>query len=640
MTLPTIRQGVRELSSAAAARWRIASLLPRAGLPLVAVLVLCNIVLGLLPVIFMIETSIFLGKLPAVIAEGMSITAWNPAGQAFVLASAAFVAQQVLAPVRDSLGMLMERRIDGWMFRQLMATSMRSPGLAALEDKEVLSRLKRASSELEYSDQSPGKASAGLLALIARYIQLAGCITVITVMASWLIACAVLSAMLCLRHAERGGLRRYSMIYTKMERAINESVYLRKLAVGSAVAKEIRVFGLLGWLQARYRATQLCWLMPVWKKRRQVYRRSYPAAAVFGLLASATALAAWGIMVSHHPVTLTALAMTLQAVTAALKLSDFYPEADLQTQLGMNTYEVVRDFERGIDRFRVTPGTGELTTGNRVPARRPAIRFDNVTFRYPGEARPVFDGLDLEIPAGKCLAIVGANGAGKTTLVKLLTRMYDPTSGAVLADGVDIRAVPLGDWRKRMAVVFQDFLRYEVSASDNIAFGSVDHLDDLEGVREAALKAGAAASIARLPAGFDTPLTRNLNGGVELSGGQWQRVALARALFAVRHGASILVLDEPTASLDIRAETQFLTELMASIRGVTTIIISHRFSTVRNADVIVTLEEGRVTERGTHQELLRRDGRYAEMFRTQAERFSDGADHRASTCPTWDGATA
>jgi ATP-binding cassette subfamily B protein len=198
--------------------------------------------------------------------------------------------------------------------------------------------------------------------------------------------------------------------------------------------------------------------------------------------------------------------------------------------------------------------------------------------------------------------------------------------------------MPLETWRKRVAVVFQDFLRYEVSVSDNIAFGAVDHLDDSDGVWEAARKAGIAGAVARLPAGFDTPLTRYLEGGVEFSGGQWQRVALARAFFAVRHGARILVLDDPTASLDIRAETQFFTELMALTRGVTTIIISHRFSTVRNADTIVTLEKGRAIEQGTHQELLRLGGRYAEMFRIQAERFTDSAGHyRGTTDSTWDG---
>jgi ATP-binding cassette subfamily B protein len=378
--------------------------------------------------------------------------------------------------------------------------------------------------------------------------------------------------------------------------------------------------------------------MPVWKERRHVYRRSYLLSAVFSLFASATALAVLGVWAGRHSMTLTALAMTLQAVIAALRLSDFYPEADLQTQLGMIAHDAARDFERSISRFREPSATGRPAAAGRVSAPRAAVNFANVTFRYPGESQLVFDGLELEIPAGQSVAIVGANGAGKTTLVKLLTRMYEPASGAVLADGVDIRAMPLETWRKRVAVVFQDFLRYEVSVSDNIAFGAVDHLDDSDGVWEAARKAGIAGAVARLPAGFDTPLTRYLEGGVEFSGGQWQRVALARAFFAVRHGARILVLDEPTASLDIRAETQFFTELMALTRGVTTIIISHRFSTVRNADTIVTLEKGRAIEQGTHQELLRLGGRYAEMFRIQAERFTDSAGHyRGTTDSTWDG---
>ena len=633
-----MRQRVRELVGAAMARRAIMSLLPRAGLPLVMALVLCNIALGVLPVAFIIETSIFLGKLPAVITAGPGAAAWSPLLPAFVLASAAFIVQQVLTPVREALGVLLARRVDGSVFRQLMATSMRSPGLAGMEDAEVLSHLRRASHELEYPEQSPGKASAGLLALIARYVQLAGCIVIIAVMAWWPIACAVLVAMACLRHAERGGLRRYSMIYAKMQPAVSESFYLRRLAGGAAAAKEIRIFGLLDWLQARYHAAHLRWLMPVWKERRRVYWRSYLLPAVGSLLASASALAVLGVWAGRHSMALAALAMTLQAAIAALRLGDFYPEADVPTQLGMIGYDAVRDFERSIDRFRYRePDAGRQATGEQVPGPHAAIHFHDVTFTYPGESQPVLDGLELKIPAGRSVAIVGANGAGKTTLVKLLTRMYEPASGVVLADGVDIRAMPVEAWRKRVAVVFQDFLRYQVPARDNIAFGAVDHLDDLEGVREAARKAGIAAAIDRLPAGFDTPLTRFLDGGVELSGGQWQRVALARAFFAVRHGARVLVLDEPTASLDVRAEARFFTELMALTGDVTTIIISHRFSTVRNADIIVTLDKGRVIEQGTHQELLRRGGRYAEMFRVQAERFTDSAGHHRGTADsTWE----
>jgi ATP-binding cassette subfamily B protein len=258
-----------------------------------------------------------------------------------------------------------------------------------------------------------------------------------------------------------------------------------------------------------------------------------------------------------------------------------------------------------------------------VPDPAQTIHFDHVTFRYPGGRRPVFEDLDLTVPVGRCTAIVGLNGAGKTTLVKLLARLYEPTAGAVRVDGVDIRTHSVDAWRTKLGVIFQDFAHFDVSAAENIGFGSVTHLDDRQGIRECAEAVGLTSTLDDLPRGLDTPLARHLTGGAELSGGQWQRVALARALFALRHGAPIVVLDEPTASLDVRAEATFFDEFAALTHGATTLLISHRFSTVRHADLIVVLEEGRITEQGSHDELLARGGRYAELFRLQADRFTD-----------------
>jgi ATP-binding cassette subfamily B protein len=258
-----------------------------------------------------------------------------------------------------------------------------------------------------------------------------------------------------------------------------------------------------------------------------------------------------------------------------------------------------------------------------VPATVKEIRLEQVSFRYAGARTPVLDGLDLVIPPGRTTAIVGANGAGKTTLVKLLSRLYAPTTGAILADGTDIGRFPVQDWRRRIGVVFQDYLRYEASVADNIGFGAIEHLDDREGIRAAARDASLLPIVDRLPNGMATPLARHMTGGVDLSGGQWQRVAIARALFAVRHGASILILDEPTASLDVRAEARFYREFVRLVGDVTTVLISHRFSTVRLADNIVVLSDGRVHEQGTHEQLLAAGGRYAELFRLQAMRFTE-----------------
>jgi ABC-type multidrug transport system fused ATPase/permease subunit len=229
----------------------------------------------------------------------------------------------------------------------------------------------------------------------------------------------------------------------------------------------------------------------------------------------------------------------------------------------------------------------------------------------------VLEGFDLVVPAGTSLAIVGANGAGKTTLAKLLCRLYDPQAGAIEVDGVELRALDVDSWRSRVAAVFQDFVRFERPLRDNVApAGAPD-----EAVRAALEEAGASGL-----AGVDTVLARGYEGGTDLSGGQWQRVALARALCAVRLGARLVLLDEPTAHLDVRGEAEIFDRILAATRKLTTILISHRFSTVRHADRICVIEHGRVAELGTHDELIALGGRYRTMFDLQAGRYADETD--------------
>jgi ATP-binding cassette subfamily B protein len=264
----------------------------------------------------------------------------------------------------------------------------------------------------------------------------------------------------------------------------------------------------------------------------------------------------------------------------------------------------------------------------------------------------VFTGLNLTIHAGQSLAIVGENGAGKTTLVKLLARLYDPSilsgsahppglpssahpsgspgsarpPGRITVDGIDLRELDARSWQRRIAAIFQDFVQYQLPAYDNIALGAVERFADLSGVEDAARRAGALDVVAQLPRGWETVLSRQYTGGADLSGGQWQRIALARALNAASAGAGVLILDEPTAHLDVRAEAAFYDRFLDLTRGLTTLLISHRFSTVRRADRIVVLDQGQVVESGSHAELLRLGGRYAQMFTLQASRFVDEED--------------
>ncbi len=272
---------------------------------------------------------------------------------------------------------------------------------------------------------------------------------------------------------------------------------------------------------------------------------------------------------------------------------------------------------------RRTDSPSDLT---RHRSGTPTIEFDNVTFSYPGTERPVLDGLDLVVEPGQSLAIVGSNGAGKTTLLKLLCGFYRPDAGRILIDGSDLADLDLTQWRTELGVIFQDFTHFELPAIENVALADPHRTDTLTLASRAAQTARASDIIQALPAGWDTVLSRAFTNGTDLSGGQWQRIALARALYAAETGASVLILDEPTASLDVTAETELFDQLLTHSAGATAIVVSHRFSTVRRASRIVVIEHGRVIEDGSHAELLTARGRYADLYQAQAGRFTATPD--------------
>jgi ATP-binding cassette subfamily B protein len=607
-------------------RWNIVRLLPRAGAGLVTALFLLQLVLGVAPVVFVVATAVMLGRVPAAVRDGVASAAWDALVTMFVVAAVVFVAQQMLAPLAISLGKLAALRVDHQVYDELMSASLRGSDVSTLENQDALDDLRVAGLKLEFAVHTPGQACAGLLALMSRYTQVAGFAALVAVRFSVLAAVGLLAAVALLRHGMRGGLSRYAEARRRLARAERKANYLRELAIGAAAGREIRVFGLVGWLREVYRAVYLTWLRPLWRARRRYLLWSFTGFATGGLVLGALVFAQIGLA-GPGRLTLTDFALVAQAVLGGLRLGGHYPEADMQTAIGVSAYDQVRRFRRWVDGLPEPAVTRSTETGPAMtrsteagpaaPPRR-AIRFDRVGFRYPGQDRAVLEDLELTIPAGRCTAIVGANGAGKTTLVKLLARLYEPQRGAVRIDDVDIRAYPVDAWRAQLAVIFQDFLQYEVSAADNIGFGAPAHLGDRAGIRAVAEAMGVAAALDRLPEGMDTVLARHVAGGAELSGGQWQRIALARALFAVRHGAPIVILDEPTASLDMRAEAGFFDRFAALTRGATTVLISHRFSTVRHADLIVVLDGGRVIEQGDHDELIALGGRYAELFRLQA----------------------
>jgi ATP-binding cassette, subfamily B, bacterial len=336
------------------------------------------------------------------------------------------------------------------------------------------------------------------------------------------------------------------------------------------------------------------------------------AAAVFVLLRNAAASGGLSVL---------DLSLAIQAILIPLRFGVFFPEADVQTQYGMLAHDSIQGIERA-----AAEGASLLPSGTRQAQDTPreAIRFEQVSFGYPGGGRQVLNEVDLEFPAGSSTAIVGLNGAGKTTLVKLLARLYEPTSGRILVDGTDLGEFDMRSWQRRLAVIYQDYIRYEFDAATNVGLGAPEHMHDRDAIARACEWAGATEVIDGLPQGLDTVLSSRYPGGTDLSGGQWQRIALARALFATGAGASVLVLDEPTAQLDVRAEVAFFDRFLELTQGLTTVVISHRFSTVRRAQRIVVLEHGRITEQGSHEELLALGGRYAGLFELQARRFSAG----------------
>jgi ATP-binding cassette subfamily B protein len=385
--------------------------------------------------------------------------------------------------------------------------------------------------------------------------------------------------------------------------AQRDADYAYRLAVDPPASKELRLFGLAGWTIDRFiaRRTRLHELQYAATRMRErpvlwsLLLVTSANVAVFWLLASAAA---------HGRISLGEAVVYVQSAVGVSMIAF----GGLSWSLDGAAAPVAAV-------LRLEPAmrpTGALPSGNRrAQAAAPEIRLSDVSFSYPGGA-PVLQHFDLTIPAGSSLAIVGQNGAGKTTIAKLLCRLYDPQSGTITIDGVDLREFDLASWRARVTAVFQDFLRLELPLRDNVApAGAPDE------VVRAALESAGAANLAAL----DTVLARGYTGGTDLSGGQWQRVALARALAAVTLGAGVVLLDEPTAQLDVRGEAEIFDRLLAATRQCTTILISHRFSTVRHADRICVLEHGRVIELGSHDQLMALGGRYRTMFDLQAQRF-------------------
>ena len=602
--------------------WKFFAVLPRADRALAAAWWIVLLLRGMLPAGF----AIAMGLLVGAVQQG------RPLGGPLALAGVVFVLLQILGPVHTAIGANLGDRTAGWLYDRLTEACVRPPGIGHLEDPSLAGDLV-AARDFDLGMTGPPLFISMDFIASGMVDALGGlsCALLLFAYAWWaplLLGGAWLATHWLLRESAVWKDRNTP----EVRAAQRDAEYAYRLAVDPPPAKELRLFGLADWVLDRfvvrrtklhdlqYQATRLrekpvAWSLVIVLTANVVVFWSLAAAVTSGNIDLGRAVAFAQAAVGVSTIAFGGLSWAMDGAAAPVA-------AVLRLQPAMAPIGALR--------------SGPLDA-EAIPARE--IRFRGVTFAYPGSrgsngsggsggsGSRVLDGFDLTIPAGSSLAIVGQNGAGKTTLAKLLCRLYDPEAGAIEIDGIDLRELSIDGWRARVAAVFQDFVRFEWPLRDNVSprhrlgAGTAGDAELLN-----ALEAAGAANLAPL----DTVLARGYDSGIDLSGGQWQRIALARALCAVRLGAGVVILDEPTAQLDVRGETEIFDRLLAATRHCTTILISHRFSTVRHADRICVLEHGRVIELGTHDELMALAGRYRTMFDLQAERFNIPTDEEGT----------
>ena len=479
--------------------------------------------------------------------------------------------------------------------------------LLAYEDPAFYDRLERArvqATDRLYMIQAMGRLIQQVITTITLSVQ-------IMLFSPWLLLMLVVGVLPAFAGETHFAFLGYAKNFrqTPVRRQLD---YLRILGGSKEAAKELRLFGLKNFLTTRFKTLST----RVYEEDVDLARRKAIAGSLLSVIGTAGYYTAYVFAVWKTVAGVFSLG-TLTLLANAIR------EASSNLQQTFSTLSTIADqalfLTDLIAFFEMTPTIASKP--NALPAPRPIQRgfeFRNVSFRYPGSSRLILNGLNFYLRPGERVALIGENGEGKTTIVKLLTRLYDPFEGQVLLDGVDLREYNLEDLYREIGVIFQDFMRYEMTARENIAVGRIEQIDNLELIEQSAQKSMADDVVGKLPAGFNQMLGRRFEGGVDLSGGEWQKVALARAYL---RDAQVLILDEPTSALDARSEYEVFQRFAELTAGKMALFISHRFSTVRMADRIVVLENGRIAEEGDHDALTQLGGRYAEMFELQAASY-------------------
>jgi len=530
---------------------------------------------------------------------------------ALAVALAAMTAGQIVATAARHRQRLLPE-LAGQAAQEMLAEKAAAIDLEALETPAFHNRLNRAQNEASFR---PANMVADMARIVSSTVAVVGLAGLLLTVHPLLVA-GLLAAMLPLSWASVAGGRayyRYAVRRTPTRRLIG---YLQGLLSRLDSGKEIRAFALGPYLLEHRQQLFDEEVADLRKLIRERLRRD-----VLATLAGSAVIAGGVVFILWlHFSQRISLAETVAAAGALLLM---LPRMNVLTgavgQLHENAL-FVEDLWSfvAVESRQLTPDSPAA-----MPATLTALRVDDLTFRYRDRDAPVLRGVSMEIRLGETVALVGENGAGKTTLAKLLCRLYDPESGTITWDGRDLRTCDPDDLRTRIAVVFQDFVRYDLSARENIGFGDVRAMDNAAAIAEAARRAGAAAFLTALPDGYETRLGRRFLKGHELSIGQWQRVALARAFF---RDAPLMIMDEPTASLDARSEHELFNTMRGLFHDRAVLLISHRFSSVRMADRIYVLRDGAVVEVGTHDELIASDGLYAELFGLQAAAYTARPD--------------